>query len=63
MLLAITATALASVAAVYAEVLSAVDTSHRLRSERLLLRQGPETGVAQWLTKQSVWVSRHCLDA
>ena len=40
----------------FAAVLVAVDGQHRLRSERLISRQGRESGVAQWVHAQAIKV-------
>ena len=57
MLLSLVCAALASSAAVLATLYAAIDNCHRLRSDKLLLRQGRDAGVAQWVQSQSVKVS------
>ena len=57
MLLSLVCAALASTAAVFAALLSVMDSSHRLRSDKLLIRHGRESGVAHWLQSQSVKAS------
>ncbi|KAK9818197.1 hypothetical protein WJX72_008661 [[Myrmecia] bisecta] len=46
--------ALSSVAAIFAALLSTVDRSHRVRTERLIPRRDRTAGVAAWLQAQAI---------
>lgn len=54
MLLSIVCSTLASISAVFACILVAVDNQHMLRGDRLVLRHGRESGVAHWIHSQSI---------
>ena len=57
MLLSLVCAALASTAAVFAALLATIDKNHRLRSDKLLIRHGRDSGVAFWIQSQSVKAS------